>query len=258
MLATIPEFREVDFSHLTITDIPLESVEPVRNPQSSLLWLALLLSMLLHVSFLLFNFSDKKSHPKTIPVQTLRIDLVQQPIKKLDVVPEIVPKEINEFQVAPEVEKEVVASPVPATAIAPTEKPREAPQVTRLVIEPLTSQELAGIVDSHNEQPDYENALPIVKNVFHPELRKKLIAASKERRKKRIEDEDASADYIDPAGAVRIETGMGTCISTPQNNKPGASRDWYVSLCKGKSESEKAMERVEQSINGKLEFDEND
>lgn len=258
MLATIPEFREVDFSHLTIADSRLESVEPVRRQQSNLLWCALILSLLLHISLLLFDFSGKQSHPKQAPTQTLHIDLRQLPIKKQNAAPEILTQEIIDIPPALEVGKEIVTSPVATEKIVTRAKPDEAKPDTRLVIEPLSSQELAEIVDSHNEQPDYENAPPIVKNVFHPELRKKLIAASKERRKKRIEDEDASADYIDPAGAVRIETGMGTCISTPQNNKPGAPRDWYVSLCKGKSESEKAMERVEQSINGKLKFDESD
>lgn len=256
MLAGTPEFREVDFSHLTIIDTPLESVEPARNPQSSLLWVALLISLLLHLSFLLLNFSDEQFLPKPVPAQTLRIDLVQLPIKKLDTVPETVTEQIYELQVAPEVEKKVIASPFPKEKIITAAKPDEAKPVTRLVIEPLSSQELAEIVESHNEQPDYENAPPLVENVFRPELRKKLIAASTERRKKRIKDEDASADYIDPAGAVRIETGMGTCISTPQNNKPGAARDWYVSLCKGKSESEQAMERVNEDVNGKLRFDE--
>jgi hypothetical protein len=259
MFATIPEFREVDFSHLTLTtDSALESVEPARNPQSSLLLVALLLSLLLHLSFLLFNFSDKQFLPKPVPAQTLRIDLVQLPTKKLDVLPEIVTEEIVARQAELEAVKEVVALPIIAKEIVTADKTDEAKPITRLVIESLSAQELAEIVDSHNEQPDYENAPLIVENVFHPELRKKLIAASKERRKKRIEDEELSADYIDPSGAVRIETGMGTCISTPQDNKPGAPRNWYVSRCKGKSESERAMERVEQSINGKLEFDESD
>jgi len=249
MLATIPEFREVDFSHLTITDIRLESVEPVRRRQSNLLWCALILSLLLHLSLLLFKFSEKQSHPEQAPTQTLHIDLRQLPIKKQDVTPEIRTQEVIDIPPVQEAEKEIAAPLVATKKIVTTAKPDEAKPVTRLVIEPLSSQELAEIVDSHTEQPDYENAPPIVENVFHPELRKKLIAASKERRKKRIEDEDASADYIDPAGAVRIETGMGTCLSTPQNNKPGAARDWYVSLCKGKSESEKMMERVNEDVN---------
>lgn len=256
MLATIPEFREVDFSHLRLELTGLQPVESARKQQSTLLWCALLLSLLLHLSLLLFEFSEKQTHPKQVATQTLHIDLLQVPIKKLDAEPDLLTKEIVELQSVPEAVKD--AAPVPAKVIAPTENPREVQPVTRLVIEPLSAQELTEIVDSHNAQPDYENAPPIVKNVFHPELRKKLIAASKERRKKRVEDKDSSADYVDPSGAVRIETGMGTCISSPQNNKIGAPRNWYISLCKGKSESEEAMERVEQSINGKLKFDEND
>lgn len=257
MFATIPEFREVDFSHLTIVaDIRVESIESDRKWQSPLLWCALLLSLLLHLSLLLFEFSEKQSHPEQALAQTLHIDLRQLPIKKQDIAPEILTQEVIDIPPVQDAEKAIVVSPVATKKIVAVAKPDEAKPVTRLVIEPLTSQELAEIVDSHNEQPNYENAPLIVENVFHPELRKKLIAASKERRKKRIEDEEPSADYIDPSGAVRIETGMGTCLSTPQDNKPGGPRNWYVSLCKGKSESERAMERVNEDANKKLRFDE--
>jgi hypothetical protein len=259
MLASIPEFREVDFSHLALTtDSTLESVELSPKQKSPFVWFALLISLILHVSLLLLNVNEKHAFPKQPQTQVLHIDLRQLPTKKQGIAPEELTQEVTDISPAQEAENEIVVAPVRKEKVVTAAKSDQAHSVTRLVIEPLSAQELADIVESHNAQPDYENAPPIVENVFHPELREKLIAASKERRKKRIEDEDAAADYIDPAGAVRIETGMGTCISTPQNNKPGAARDWYVSLCKGKSESETIMERVEQSINGKLKFDVND
>jgi hypothetical protein len=45
---------------------------------------------------------------------------------------------------------------------------------------------------------------------------------------------------------------------SPRTTKIGAPQNWYMTRCAGKSESEKIMERVEQSINGKLKFDSND
>ncbi|MDO8342846.1 MAG: hypothetical protein Q7T48_06585 [Cellvibrio sp.] len=255
MLATIPEFREVDFSHLTLTtDSALESVEPARNPQSSLLWVALLLSLLLHLSFLLFNFNDEQFLPKPVPAQTLRIDLVQLPIKKLDTVPEIVMEEINELQVAPEVEKEVIASPVPATEITPTEKPREGQSAARLIIEPLTSQELAEIVDSHNVQSNSQATAPIAENVFHPGLRARLSEEANKPKLARIEDSILQT-FTDPAGATIVKS-PGGCMRSPADTKIGAPRNWYFVACGGKSESEKMMERVNEDVNGKLRFDE--
>jgi hypothetical protein len=255
MLATIPEFRDVDFSHLRLELADPEQVGLVYNQRSTLLWLALLLSLLLHLSLLLFEFDSNQPSPKPASTQTLHIDLLQALTKKPDAAHAVVTEKIVELQPVPEMVKENIASPVAAKKMIVSEQLREIQPVTRLVIEPLSSQELAEIVNSHDAQPDYENAPPIVENVFHPELRRKLIAASKERRKKRVEDEDPSTGYIDPSGAVRVETSMGTCLSSPQNNKIGAPHNWYVSLCKGKSESEEIMERVEQSVNGKLSFE---
>ncbi len=255
MLASIPELREVDFSHLTITETPLESVDSVRNPQASLLWGALFLSLLLHLSLLLFNVSDKQSHQKPSSAQTLRVDLVQTPTKKLDTLPEIAPEEINELQVAPEVVKEVIASTVPARVTVPTEKPREAPPVTRLVIEPLTSQELTEIVEGHNVQSNSQATAPIAANVFHPGLRAGLSEEANKPTLVRVEDSTLQT-FSDPAGATIVKSPGGGCMRSPADTKIGAPKNWYFVACGGKSESEKMMERVNEDVNGKLRFDE--
>lgn len=255
MLASTSEFREVDFSHLTITDTPLESVESLRNPQSSLLWVALLLSLLLHLSFLLLNVSDKQSHPKLTPAQTIRIDLVQLPTKKLDAVPELVTEEINERQVAPKVEKEVVAPPVPATAIVSTEKPREPPSGARLIIEPLTSKERAEIVDSHNAQSAFQATAPIAENVFHPGLRAGLSEEANKPKLVRAED-SVLQTFADPVGATIVKSPGGGCMRSPADTKIGAPHNWYFVACGGKSESETMIERVNEELNEKFRFDE--
>lgn len=255
MLASIPELREVDFSHLTITDTPLESVESVRNPQSSLLWGALLLSLLLHLSLLLFNVSDKQSHLKPSPAQTLRVDLVQPQTKKPDTLPEIATEEMNKPQVAPGIEKAVISSRVSATASLPTEKPREAPPVTRLVIEHLTSQELAEIVDSRNAQSNFPATAPIAENVFHSGLRAGLSAEANKPKLARVEDSTLQT-FSDPAGATIVKVPGEGCMRSPGDTKIGAPGNWYFVACGGKSESEKAMGRVNEDVNGKLRFDE--
>lgn len=253
MLASIPEFREVDFSHLTVSDTALESGVPACHSQSSLLWAALLLSLLVHLSFLLFNFSDKQSPSRLIPAQTLRIDLAPLQSKKLDTAPEIVTGEVNEL--APEVEKAVIASPVPATASLPTEKPREAPPITRLVIEPLTSQELAEIVDGHNAQSDFQATAPIAGNVFHPGLRARLGEEANKPTLARAEDSILQT-FADPAGATIVKSPGGGCMKSPADTKIGVPKNWYFVACGGQSESETMMERVNEVVNGKLRFDE--
>lgn len=254
MLASTPEFREVDFSHLTISDAPLESFESVRNPQSSLLWIALLLSLLLHLSFLLINMSDKQSHLKSSPAPALRIDLVQLQTKRLEPVPEAATVGSSELQVAPEVEKEVVAFTVAATELIPIEKPDQVPSVTRLVIEPLTPTELAEIVDSHNVQSNSQAMAPIAGNVFHPGLRAELSKEANKPKLARVE-ESTLQTFTDSAGATVVKLPGGGCMSSPANTKIGAPKNWYFTACGGQSESEKMMERVNEDVKGQLRID---
>src|SRR5688572_1440293 len=96
MLAGIPEFREVDFSHLTLDHTDFESVEPARDQQLPLLSFALLLSSLLHLSLLLVEFNSNQPRPKQIPTQTFHIELLQATIKKRDAEPELITKETLE------------------------------------------------------------------------------------------------------------------------------------------------------------------
>lgn len=255
MFATFPEFRDVDFSHLTTTDTNLESVESVRKQQSTFLWLALLLSSLLHLSLLLFEFSEKQFHSKLTPAQTLHIDLRQLPSKKQDVATEILTQEIAETPPVSKVEQGVVVSPVIAEKIVIVEKSLATKPVTRLVIEPLTSQELIEIVDSHNVQSNSQAAAPIAENVFHPGLRARLSAEANKPTLMRVEASDLQT-FTDPAGATVVKLPGGGCMSSPAGTKSGAPKNWYFVACGGQSESEKMMERVNEDVNGKLRFDE--
>lgn len=269
MLAGIPEFREIDFSHLKIELAGVESVAPVRNQQSTLLWLALFLSSLLHLSLLLVEFSSGSLRSKQVPIQqTLHIDLLQTPVKKRDTEPELMASETIKTQPDSAAVKDIVAVPVPEPVIT-TKKSRATsnltstpisnptPNPTGLVIEPLSAQELAEIVEDHKAQAADQNPAAIAKNVFHPGLRAQLNAEANKPKLARVEDAGPKT-YIDPAGATVVALDNGSCLMSPRTTKIGAPQNWYMTRCAGKSESEKIMERVEQSINGKLKFDSND
>lgn len=255
MLASIPEFREVDFSHLSIAGTNPESIEPVRKQQSTLLWLALLLSLLLHLSLLLFQFSENQFHSKLTPAQTLHIDLRQLPDKKQDFATETVPRELVEIQSISNVKEEIVISPTIAEKIVTVEKSLEAKPITRLAIEPLSAQELKEVVESYHAQSASQTTTAIAENVFHPGLRERLSAEANKPTLMRVDDSDLQT-FTDPAGATVVKLPGGGCMGSPANTKIGAPRNWYFTACGGQSESEKMMERVNSEVNGKLRFDE--
>lgn len=255
MLASIPELREVDFSHLSIAGTNPESVEPVRKQKSTLLWLALLLSLLLHLSLLLFQFGEKQFHSQLAPTPTLHINLRQLPVNSQDIAPEIIRPDVNEIPPVSNVEPEVVASSVVAEKIVTVEKSLAAKPATRLVIEPLSAQELKEVVESHNAQSASQSAAAIAENVFHPALRARLSAEVNKPTLKRVE-ESSLQTFTDPAGATIVKLPGGGCMSSPADTKIGAPKNWYFTACGGQSESEKIMERVNSDANGKLRFDE--
>lgn len=255
MLASIPEFREVDFSHLSIAGTNPESVEPVHKQQSTLLWLALLLSLLLHLSLLLFQFGEKQFHSQLAPTPTLHINLRQLPVNSQDIAPEIITPDVNEIPSVSNVEPEVVASSVVAEKIVTVEKSLAAKPATRLVVEPLSAQELKEVVESHNAQSASQTTTAIAENVFHPGLRARLSAEANKPTLMRVDDSGLQT-FTDPAGATVVKLPGGGCMSSPADTKIGAPRNWYFTACGGQSESEKMMERVNSEVNGKLRFDE--
>jgi hypothetical protein len=258
MLAGIPEFREVDFSHPKLDHTDFESVEPARKQKSPLLWLALLLSSLLHLSLLFVAFSSNQPRPKQAPTQTLHIDLLHAPLKTSDAEPKLMAKETVESQTDAKATKDVIIPSVSEPVIATTEKPRETQRQARLVIESLSPQELTAIVESHNTQADYRRESAIGKNVFHPGLRAQLNAEADKPILARVEDAGLTT-HLDPSGATVLMLDNGGCLRSPPT-EIGEAKNWYVSMtpCPGKNESERIMERVEQSINGKLKFNNND
>lgn len=255
MLASIPEFREVDFSHLTITDICLESVNSVRKRSATLLWPALLFSLLFHLSLLVIQFGEKQVHSKPTPARTLHIDLHQLAVKTPDIAPEIITLNVIEAPPVSNAKSEVVASPAIVEKTVTVEKSLEAKPVTRLVIEPLSALELKEIVESHDAQSASQSTAAIAENVFHPGRRARLSAEANKPTPVRVEDSGLQT-FTDPAGATVVKLPGGGCMSSPADAKIGVPRNWYFTACGGQSESEKMMERINEDVNGKLRFDE--
>lgn len=253
MLASIPEFREVDFSHLQLADTNPGSVEPVRKQQSRFLWVALVFSLLLHLSLLFFNSVPNHPHQQ-IANQTLHIRLQQAPPTLREVMPDLVEKKIVEPLSAPEVVQEVASAPV-AEVPVPNEKLPDARPATRLTIEPLSAQELAEITHTHSTTTTDQNSAAIADNVFHPGLRARLSAEASKPRRMRVEDSSLQT-FTDPAGATVVKLPGGGCMRSPADTKIGAPKNWYFAACGGQSESEQMMERVNEDMNGTLRFDE--
>lgn len=251
MLATTPEFRDVDFSHLRINGT---SPESMPSPQSPLLLFTLLFSALLHWLFLLVTWDAPKMELKVNSASILRINLVQQPVKQREVKPQIITEAINELQVTQEVHKKITAPPVQTTSNVPAKKSRTVPPARGAVIEPLTSEELAEITNDHDAQSNLTATNAIAENVFHPGLRAQLNFEVNKPKLARSEDSTLAA-YIDPAGATRMQSTDGGCLLSPAEMKIGTPKNWYMTSCGGESESERMMERINERVRAKLRFE---
>lgn len=124
------------------------------------------------------------------------------------------------------------------------------PEIT-VQSEPLTPQELKELLGD-DDFPLQINTAEIAKNVFHPGLRKKLTDEANKPVLARVEDRGLET-YTDPSGATIVVSASGSCLSSPAA-KIGEPRNWYMVPCAGKNESEKAMDRIDEAVNGKLQF----
>jgi hypothetical protein len=127
-------------------------------------------------------------------------------------------------------------------------------QLPELVLEPepLNQRELNEIV-GHSDYLLQNNTQGISRNVFHPGLRKKLTAEENKPVLARVEDRGLET-HTDPTGATVVKLGSGNCLRSPAV-KSGEARNWYMTPCAGKTESETIMDRVDHAVNGKLELD---
>ena len=144
MLASIPEFREVDFSHLQFVDNDPDSAEPAPKRHSSFIWFALIISLLVHLSLLFFNLSLHQSPPQKAK-HSLHVRLQAAPGIEPEVAPNIIEQVRDEPQLVHDIAQENIAAQAAEEFVVPSEKLPEPRPVSRVLLEPLTSQEFAEI-----------------------------------------------------------------------------------------------------------------
>lgn len=138
----------------------------------------------------------------------------------------------------------------------PAELPAQSPGVEQatateplpVTIQPISADELRSIVTTKVIPPNQG----IATNVFNPSLRQRLLD---EERKPELQRADTGPKtHTDPSGATLVDLGGGKCLrsSVP---KPGEVQNWYMTSCGGKSESERVMDRVNQAVNDRRQFE---
>lgn len=113
---------------------------------------------------------------------------------------------------------------------------------------PLSSQELSEISASQNAGSVYSDASGIERNVFHPKLRSQLNALQQQPALARVEDSRLNI-YSTGIGSDRLKTKNGSCLEVADRGRDSGPRNWYMTNCGGKSESEKMMDCVNESVN---------
>lgn len=251
MSADFPRAWDVDLSHLQrCSSISIFPVEVIATKSSHrFLLIAFLGSVFLHSLLLATNWQIAPELDKPRD-RHLSIRLNPAPLAPLDVAPLDVTPLAPEVNPSPE---PVLDNPMPdlpqPAPIEPVQ--REVQQVQPRIIQSLTSEELRELRNIPSVEPAPTRG--IAANVFNPKLRQRL---QEEERKPDLQRADVGPKtYTDPSGATIVDLGGGKCLraSAP---KPGEEQNWYMTACGGKSESDQMIDRINQSVNGKLTFGE--
>jgi len=243
MLATLFEAREIDSSH--------SGLIPANNRRAVLIhvWrpgllraLAIIISLALHLLVLWLGFFSVPAAEKP-----------QQQVHYIHLNPTA--ENPSDRYPDPVIEPPLILQEKINVEFIPALKMIDLQVNTRSTLqtlEPLTQQELREITDKFHRS--VEGTPAIAGNVFHPGLRAKLSEEANKPKLARVEDAGPKT-YIDPSGATIVVLDNGSCLMSPRTTKIGAPQNWYMTSCNGKSESEKMLERVEQSLNQTLKFD---
>lgn len=244
MSADFPIARDVDFSHLRITEFldPSSRGSPRSISSPRFFWLALLISFALHSLLLSTDWQGVAAVPEKTPGNGITLRLKAAPVR-VDPQPTQVPS------------PEIATGEVPASS-PPAELPAQSPWVEQatatepspVTIQPISADELRSIVTTKVIPPNQG----IATNVFNPSLRQRLLD---EESKPELQRADTGPKtHTDPSGATLVDLGGGKCLrsSVP---KPGEVQNWYMTSCGGKSESERVMDRVNQTVNGRRQFE---
>ncbi len=262
MLIGIPEFKEVDFSHLVTrlnSDAVAESFPVSRTPVKFLV-AGCLTSILFHSGVFVF-YGGRHSTDVMQPVQqriSIHLQVAAEPIAPI----ESQSISINtgaERAASKESTNKSSTENNDVESILQSEK--QIQQINAgssdinvkvpVVIQPLTAHELRQLTPQNSTGGD---ASPngISANVFNPALRQQLNAAAAAPHLQRADA--GPKTHTDPSGATVVDLEDGECLRSSEA-KLGEAQNWYMTACGGKSESEQIMERVSQAVNGKQTFD---
>ena len=249
---------EPDLSHLQAVDENRFSVADTffaqNNPsvfpvKSYFLPLAFLMSLTIHGGFLFIKFSTNPA--KVVEPSNTRIHIELTPSIQLQ--PIAAPVETPQQVPAETPEQVPIEKPV-------LDKPAQTEKVITKVIEPapasptvvlsLTREELNAITGSIQDETEPTDAhLTEVSSapfgsIFDPRLRARLQAQASAGQGK-----DIGSPVVQWAnGSMQVEVGDRHCLMTLPEFRHEDATNWYHTNCKNKTESERMMDRVNESM----------
>ena len=252
MLADPTYVREVDLSRFANSIAELDA-HPCSYPSPRYLLVGLFFSALLHVFLFFWQIDSPVIDSSVLPKSAPRIYLTLNPI-------DVKPKE--DILLSAQPEKPVTTSDLAPVSVSPATLPEAAissdelplPVEQARMITTLSRDEMQEIYPERTSTIAPQLKGSIAENVFNPALRERLIA---EENKPDLQRADAELKtYSDPSGATIVDLGNGKCLRSSVVSRVGEVQNWYMTGCGGKSESERIMERINERVNGKLQFEE--
>jgi hypothetical protein len=248
---------EPDLSHLQAVDgysfLVADTFFEQNNPsvfpvKSYLLPLAFLISLAIHSGFLFIQLSN---NPPIVASPNIRMHIEltptiqQQPIAAPVKTPQQVPAETPE-QVP--IEKPVLDKPAQTEKVIT--KVKEPVPASPTVVLSLTREELNAITGSVQDETEPTDAhLTEVSSapfgsIFDPRLRARLQAQASAGQGK-----DIGSPVVQWAnGSMQVELGDRHCLMTLPEFRHEDATNWYHTNCKNKTESERMMDRINESM----------
>lgn len=259
MFANNPLGRDVDLSHLRLVSLTFEPGDSENNSRKSnagYLLIGLLISLVLHSLLMLWIPASEPGQPANkvinlVLTKPAPAQLIEKPVPTDSFTTESAIE--NPAGETPEI-------PVPEPVftepekIVVDEKTPENPVLTQVEEQPrilttLSAEEIREIGQREHSMDTPRRTGSISENVFHPGLRKRL--REEESRPELQRADRGLKTHTDPSGATIVDLGGGKCLRSSLT-RPGETQNWYMTSCSAKSESERMMERVDQTVNGKL------
>lgn len=243
----LSHLQAVDEFRFSVADTFFEqnnqSISPVK---SYLLPLAFLVSLAIHGGFLFIQLSTKTPIVES-PNIRIHIELApaiqQQPIADSIETPEQVPIEKPVLDKPAQTEKVI-------TKVIAAKKVIEPVPASPTVVLSLTPEELNTITGSVQDEAEPTDAhLTEVSSepfgsIFDPRLRARLQAQASAGRGK-----DIGSPVVQWAnGSMQVELGDRHCLMTLPEFRHEDATNWYHTNCKNKTESERMMDRVNESM----------